>query len=187
LVFNIKLVWAANGQDQDSQINKVKSNKIRLVLEYNYKVTWYDKPIKVDLLKKRNKDVLDSPLNTLRTYFSAMSAGDYDWFYSCWDNESKEEMLEKNLNSGKDEKFWQEAWQKFMKGRILYVDAEVKTGEFIFLKYRLTDIDGKKVTTNSIPFKLSDGKWFATSELAEDPVLNYWDVPELHTQTRVVR
>jgi len=58
---------------------------------------------------------------------------------------------------------------------------------YIFLKYRPSEVKPEKVSTNSIAFKVSEGKWLATSEFSEDPVYNYWNIPELQTQTRIVR
>jgi hypothetical protein len=144
---------------------------------YNYEKFTYSPPIVIAPVV-RDKASYATPEQTLVAHISAMLAGDYDWWFSNWDQRSQVFMQERNKQANRTPADWRAIWAKTLAGQQIVLTERVETGPFgpyVMLVYVLRDKAGKDTFRSTYVAKLEAGRWVGTQELAEDPLFHYYE------------
>ncbi len=137
---------------------------------YQYRVMEYKGRVKLDLVKNESDAKYDTPEDALISLFSAIYAGDYDWWLSSWTKESQKELKEDY--SSKDDLL--EEWKSFYKDNYIALISRIETGKYVLLYYNVASKRNKIKQRRTIAFVKEDDRWLATNELSDDPVFLYW-------------
>ncbi len=167
--------------------------KVVVEEHYPFTVKRYSPAVEVKPVSRESASY-DTPEAAAVSGISAMFAKDFGWFRSTWDQASNALMDERDKAMKRGPEFWMAAWEKAFKNRKALLTERVETGDYVFILYKLVD-EAKRAVAGDAPnqdielitvLKLQDGKWLATQEMAQDPVLLYWKRPEVKLK-RVMR
>ena len=91
-------------------------------------------------------------------------------------------MDRQDKEQGHDTAFWTGAWARAFRGARVELTTRIETGEFVLIAYRLVPLANAATEPIDLVTVLKplDGRWVATQELADDPVLLYWKTPNVH-------
>lgn len=169
------------------------AKKVVVEDQYHFTIRQYSPAVKVKLIT-RDKASYDSPEAAAISAISAMASKDFEWFRSTWDRSSIEIMDKQDKALNHSAEFWVGAWGKAFENRKVELTARIETGDYILIAYKLVkefahsdppDTSGKEIELVTV-LKFQEGKWLATQELSQDPVLLYWKTPEVRPK-RIVR
>jgi hypothetical protein len=149
--------------------------------QYYFTVKQYTQPVPVSLTT-RERAAYDTPEQATMALISAMASQDFDWFRSVWDPAGIKALEERDKKANHDPSFWKHTWARAFANKRVELTTRIETGDYVIIAYRVIAIDvsqpadAMELTT---PLKRENGRWFATQELAEDPVLAYWKTPNV--------
>lgn len=159
--------------------------------EYHFTVRNYSPPVEVKLVRRQDASY-DSPEMAAIAGISAMVAGDFDWFRSTWDKASLAVLEARDKAMNQDQDFWVRTWERAFRNRQVQLTSRIETGEYVLIAYRLVaqlraaddkaEGDIELVTV----LKADNGRWLATQDLSQDPVLAYWKTPDVRPK-RMIR
>ena len=152
--------------------------------EYQFLVREYKPAIEVKPVRREDASY-DTPEMAAIAGISAMVARDFDWFRSTWDKPSQTILAERDAQMKQDASFWIATWERGFANRRIELTARIETGVYVLIAYRLV-AETEKPIELTIVLKSTGGRWLATQELSQDPVLAYWRTPEVRPK-RVVR
>ena len=135
-------------------------------------------------LTTRERAVLPTlPEQATIALISAMASQDFDWFRSVWDPAGIKAMEERDKEVNHDPSFWKQTWARVLENKRVELTTRIETGDYVLIAYRLVAVDASQPATDAMefttPLRRNNGRWFATQELAEDPVLTYWKTPDV--------
>jgi hypothetical protein len=154
----------------------------KLIVEdqYYFTVKPFSPPVPVSLTT-RERAVYDTPEQATMALISAMASQDFDWFRSVWDTAAIKVLEERDKKANHDASFWRQTWARVLANRRVELTTRIETGDYVLIAYRLVALDAAQPATDAMelttPLKRENGRWFATQELAEDPVLAFWKTP----------
>lgn len=137
---------------------------------YRYAESQYTPPVLIPNIPKE-KEALDTPEHAFEAVISAARSLDYAWWLSLWDAKSQV-MFQNDANVNKrDANFWKEHWRSTMQGKTVFLQKRLELVNYVILEYSVDS--GPKPSQALMPavFKLVDGKWRMTQELADSTVL----------------
>lgn len=156
----------------------------KVVAEYQYffTVSRYSSPVPV-AITTRDKASYASPEQATMALVSAMATQDFEWFRSVWDAASVKVLEERDKTTNQDAAFWKNAWARGFANTRVELTTRIETGEYVLIAYRLVPANATTregaATELVTALKADKGRWFATQELADDPVLAYWKTPDI--------
>ena len=189
-VFGLAYSGISYSQDKPAPIYNTKHPVMDKVVSeelYTFAIRTYDPPVRIKPVKQ-NDASYDVPEQAAIAQISAMLAKDFSWFRNTWTKESKIIMENDDKKNNFNKDFWVNAWAKAFRDKDVDLLNYIETGEYVIISYRfvsknkIADSSEKDMELDTV-LKREDGKWLATQELAQDPVLLYWRSPE----TRVKR
>jgi hypothetical protein len=157
-------------------------------LSYSYTHRRYDPPVVLDLSALVTGN--ETPEDAAISLTTAMAVGDYDSFYRGWTPEAQKTMSEEDKKKHRKPDYWTKTWAKGLKGRRVEMRDRVETGKYVIIV--MFSVPAKSDSTEEpaeIPWVLlkdSKGHWWATQDLASDPVLQNWPRPNSVLE-RIVR
>lgn len=163
-------------------ISDYEIKKIIVEEVYYYRIMAYTPPVKVPLYAAEEDKSYKTPEEALISVLSAMFAKDYNWWLSSWTKSSQELNIEEDRKRNITPETWTQIWERDLKGKEVEITHRIEVGSYIILGYSVIDLNEKDVSKRSfesqLVFKLEDGKWLATLDLASDPVKWSWRNPE---------
>jgi hypothetical protein len=156
---------------QNSRFPATKPVQDRFVVEYVYNF-WkqtYQPTVVFKPIAKADAS-LASPEDCFMHQWSAMAAQDFEWWMSGWDEASQEMMAARNKKMKRGPEFWEERWGLAMKDQRILLVERVDTGPFAMLIYKMQDKLGETTMHSMHICKQVGLQWYATQELAEDPM-----------------
>jgi hypothetical protein len=117
-----------------------------------------------------------TPEESCISFFSAMKAGDYEWWLSLWTAKSKELIAERNQQSKRTPQDWVASWNTILKDKQVVLVERLETGPYIILVYSLQSLGpiSKETFRSLYAAKYQDGHWRATQELEKDPFFSHY-------------
>jgi hypothetical protein len=116
-----------------------------------------------------------TPEDLFRRHFGAIRKGDYESFIATWDSSSTAMMAEKDRKAGRGQTYWLERWRTTRLGGEVSLLNLVEYGRYSIYQYRI-EVNGKPFTDSVALVRTADG-WRFTQDLANSPILTYWDAP----------
>ena len=162
-------------------VSAPKVDKVVEVRQFFYRTMAYEPMVRVRPVAKADAGY-DTPEAAAISSISAMLAGDLTWFRSTWDDAARALMENNDRDAGRSADYWPNLWRERLSDKQMHLTHRIETGTYVLIAYRASPVDA----TNTDPaqsFDLItvlhevDGRWVATQELMEDPVLHYWDKP----------
>lgn len=156
-----------------------------LVVEQTYLLTVYklNSPMRLSIDSYPDESLRSSyPYAALQEQFAAMKAGDYARFLRTWTDASQKQMEERNLRMGKSNAFWIDTWKKSLQGVTLELRNVVVYSRFQLLEFAMLNSSGVELAKDTVAFVRDGSRWSMTQELANDPVLIYWNHPQGRVQ-----
>ena len=159
----------------ETLFNTTPAEKGQFIVEYiyNYVIRKYDPAVKFKPIT-REKVSYGTPEECFIAHFSAMYAGDYEWWLSGWDKESQELLKEQDKKMNRTPDDWPEIWRKAMKDDEIKLIERVETGPYVFIVYKMFDQKGIPTFHSMLACRIADGFWKATQELARDPMFHHF-------------
>jgi len=160
--------------------------------KYAFQVRQYDPPPRPPLLDKQ-PEFTASAEQTLISMLSAQAAGNFDWWFACWDAPAQSAILARYGSMDDAKKALLPGFKRFSTLEPSIV-TWVQTGGYIILAYELIErpsreeftannpaapkqtappkkaADLRKETPPPIAFHVGNGTWLATLDLQNDPV-----------------
>ena len=183
IVLVLLLAMAANTLSAQSLKPKFKvSSEVtkQLIVEtiYTYRVMKYEQPVTINLLTKEDQSSYSTPEDAVAAHFSAMYAGNHDWFMNSWTKDSQIKMRERDISLRRTPEFWLDTWKKILPVKTVQLVTRIESGSYVFIEYQLVSRETNQPTFHdTLALKDEDGKWRITQELAADPVLAAWNAP----------
>lgn len=160
------LIWPKIGMTEP------KERKFTITKHYWYREQMYDPPVNIEFLQE-SPAFHSGPEALLISQISAMKALNYDWWLNTWDSVSKLKIIDRVTKLDKSKEVWRNQWQnKFEDKKVLMV-RWIETGTYVILTYKLVASNNEQ-KESAVVFKLDEGKWVATLDLEDDPVLRYF-------------
>jgi len=153
--------------------------KVYEKLSYSYTHSKYNPAVVLDLsaLVTRN----DTPEDAAISLTTAMAVGDYNSFYRGWTPEAQKTMSETDNAKHHSPEYWTKTWAKGLRGRRVEMRDRVETGKYVIIDMFSVPLHSDSPEDlGEFPWVLvkdSKGHWWATQDLAEDPVLQNWPRP----------
>ena len=175
---------------QESRYKMTPPERLRLFekLIYSYTHRKYDPPVVVDLSKEVTRN--DTPEDAAISLTSAMATGDYAGFLRGWTPEARKVTAEMDKSNHQTPEDWTKLWASALKDRRVEMRDRVDTGKYVIIDMISVPLNSSSSEDlGEIPWVLvedSKGHWWATQDLASDPVLKDWPRPNSEMQ-RVVR
>jgi hypothetical protein len=191
--------------------NKINEKIIlkKVIVEYrrNIKVTIFENPIAITKMKEKSTK-FQNPQQLAGAMFSAMAAGDFDWWLSLWSLESRDLMLRHYKEQGRKPVDITKNWAGTITERPIELVGKAEfTREkrnFTLLRYRIpqrnligiNDRNGHSTELGRQDFfgtlvmkQADDLYWEASQDLVSDPMLTddaeLWDKNK--TEIRIIR
>jgi hypothetical protein len=158
---------------QDFATSGPERGKFVVEYVYNYVSRHYVRPVQVVPVDAGAADY-SSPERAAIAHFSAMRAGDYDWWLSGWDAASQAQIEARNAELGRTADDWAGIWAKAMKGESVFLLERVETGPYVFIVYEMRNADGEVTLRSIYACKRVGGEWRATQDLAQDPMFHHY-------------
>lgn len=152
---------------------------------YRYRERMYDPPVKVNLLQEAPQSY-SGPEAVLIAQISAMRRLDFDWWFNTWDEVSKKKIVERGQGTDKSKDVWLKKWKEEFSTAEAVLLRWIETREYVIVTYQLPSISSSKQKEIPAAFKLANGRWSATLDLENDPVLLYFGEGKARIE-RVVR
>ncbi len=169
-------------QNAQPRLTDPEIKKVVISNSYYFTIRYYRPPLKVTPITSATASYLTPQLAAV-AFISAMSSGDFTWWRSIWTKDSNALMDKVDKEQSQPPDFWVGKWRQIFSGRDTYLDAQIQTGEFFIMVYRTvtpgTDLSKPSNDELAVPFKKDGNRWYATQELSEDPVLLYWNMPDI--------
>lgn len=145
---------------------------------YYYTVAPYE-PVVVVPAVTRAEATYRTPEEAAIASVSAMRTLDFEWFRELWDPASQRVLEARDRSLGQTPQFWKEAWQRaFAQHTRVELTHRIRTDDYVLISYRLVNpanpADSLEMMT---ALKRQDGRWWATQDLAHDPIPGYWNKP----------
>jgi len=162
----------------------------KVVAEYHYffTVNRYTSPVPV-AITTRDKASYSSPERATIALISAMATQDFEWFRSVWDAASIKVLDERDKKGNQDAAFWKNAWARAFANARVELTTRIETGDYVLIAYRLVPANATAPQSDNgelvTALKADKGRWFATQELADDPVLTYWKTPDVRVKRTI--
>ena len=162
----------------------------KVVAEYQYffTVNRYTSPVPVTITS-REKASYSSPERATVALISAMATQDYEWFRSVWDATSTKVLEERDRQANQDAAFWKSAWARGFAAARVELTTRIETGDYVLIAYRLVPLNAPGPQADNLELitalKADKGRWFATQELAGDPVLSHWKTPDVRVKRTI--
>jgi hypothetical protein len=162
----------------------------RVVAEYQYffTVNRYTSPVPV-AITTRDKASYSSPELAAMALISAMATQDFEWFRSVWDIASVKRLEERDKAANQDPSFWKNAWARAFANTRVELTTRIETGDYVLIVYRIVPANATSAQSEGVELttalKSEKGRWFATQELADDPVLSYWKTPDVRVKRTI--
>lgn len=150
-----------------------KPGKFTVEYIYNYVERKYSPEISFSAVARKDASYA-SPEDAFISHFSAMTAGDYDWWISGWTPDSRASIEARNKRLSRSAKDWQVIWARALKDQRVKMVARVETGPYVFIVYKMFDKAGKLTMYSMYACKKEGDKWLATEELAEDLMFQHF-------------
>jgi len=136
---------------------------------YDYAYSTYSPqvtlPVVANALAKR-----DTPEAALIAFYSAMRTGDYDAWLACWDEASKKRFAQEATTLKHDAAFWKKYFSDvFSQRKTTMLVDRVETQNYVILD---TQLSGPTPLRAPTVFKLVNGEWLATNDLADNAILS---------------
>jgi hypothetical protein len=154
----------------------------------HYKYSWqlYDPPVPIKYLE--NAPASNStPEEALISQLSALHKRDYKWWLESWDQSSREELLHQQQASGEPIAIWFKSIQPTNISEKCSLNKWIVRHQYVILRYGCRDSISRAMEPElAVALKKDRGHWFATLDLALDPIFKYADGtnPELHVTPR---
>ena len=152
-----------------------------LVVEttHPFELREFTPPLEMSASKQSTaKGEVAHPEDTLRAYFEALKAGDYERFMSLWSNESQAYMREQDRAAGRTPEFWRSLWSKTFVGRRVMLTHWINYGPYVLIQFRIGDLRPDKTNENILVLKQdAPSIWKLTQELRDDQFLTGWNEP----------
>lgn len=176
IIFIISLSKANSNQVTTKWPKIILTNAVekefRMVNNYQYRERMYDPPVEVMFLSAEPENY-SGPEAVFLSQMSAMKALDYNWWLNTWDSVSRKKIIETDQKLNRSIDTILKEWKKrFTSNRVEYV-RWIESGKYVILTYKITPFKGKQ-KEYPLVFKLWEGRWAATMDLEEDPVLLYF-------------
>lgn len=166
-----------------------EKQKVVEELTYYYEVSSYAPAIPVDITKTANAS---TPEGAAMQLLEAMHSQDFDRWLRLWTPESQELMKSQYKKNGTGPEVFKNGWAKVFSGHTVALTKKVETGPYVIVVAAFSPAGGAASDPSAKPFEMEfvfkqvNGNWAATQDMASDPVLNNWKVPNSVTR-RVVR
>jgi hypothetical protein len=183
-----QLTLAQDGRAPKSEFKTKPVKQKQLVVEYVYsfRELEFERPVQLTPLKSSSQASYVSPELAVLSHFSAMYAKDYQWFQNTWSRESQKLNSESDKKQNHTPQFWTDLWVKVLTDKRVELTHRIETGKYVLIIYRLVPTSGGPATfEDSLALTNEDGRWVLTQELANDPLLTYWNAPELRVRKTV--
>jgi len=150
---------------------------------YPLKVQQYSPNKKLVLLADQAKASYSHPEETLQAHFSAMAELNFEWFLTTWDSQSANQITKKNRELNRDSSYWTGLWKKMLAGRDVELTHWVNYGRYVLIAYRIKAMNAtEKEFSDTVALTKEGNYWKLTQELANDPILTYWNAPSGRVQ-----
>ena len=159
----------------------------QLVIEYVYsfREIEFERPVQLTPISAAQA-LYTSPEMAILSHFSAMYAKDYQWFQTTWSKEAQRLNEESNKKENHTPQFWIDLWGKVLADKRVEITHRIETGKYVLIRYRLVPKSGGPATFEDlVAFTNEDGRWVLTQELASDPLMTYWNAPDLRIRKTV--
>lgn len=105
-----------------------------------------------------------------------------------WDVPSRDLMLQRDQERGRDASFWRDVWAKgFEPFDEFRLTRRVDVGEAVIVEFRAAGgTSAEPLYLDVVLVKNDAGEWRPTQTLRENPVLLYWREPGTRTEKVVV-
>lgn len=124
----------------------------------------------------RSAASFDRPEDAMVAHFSAMLAGDFEWFMSTWTAPSQALMRSRDQQRARKPAYWTGLWSKVYAGRRIELLNRIDYGEYVLIEYGLyapgEQSPGFRDTVATVK---ENGRWKLTQELAREPILANWN------------
>jgi hypothetical protein len=136
---------------------------------YDYAYSTYSPQVTLPVVAK-DLAKRATPEDALIAFYSAMRAGDFNAWLACWDDTSQKRFTEEAKTLKHDEAFWKKYFSDAFSTRKTTVLVDrIETQMYVILDTQLSGPTPLRVPT---VFKLVDGEWKATNDLANNAILS---------------
>lgn len=155
------------GSSYKKTIPKQESLKAGVTV-YEYKISYYEPPVKVNFVKDRSSASYDTPEEAFISFHSAVNAVDFDWWFDSFDQNRQNELLEKKRKDYEEYKSYKlKRDSDDLKKKPIELKAYIQYKDYVLLESLVTPSD-KAPYKRIIPFKFENGRWKVS--LDKEPV-----------------
>lgn len=152
------------------KITKPDEKEFTTITHFVYREMKFDPPVLIQPIAKA-AERYGTAEEAMVSRVSAMMALEYEWFMTTWDSASRKLTVERDQAAGRTKDFWLQQWKDMFRFARVKLVRRIETREYVILTYHLVTPEGKDIGQGiEFPavFKISDGRWAATQDLAAD-------------------
>jgi len=141
----------------------------------------YTPPVPVLSTVGAERSPLDTPEDAALAHFGSILEGNYEHWLALWDETSREGMIKRNTENGRDATFWKKRWRKsFGPFSTFELTRRVDTDAFVIIVLRASGADDERDDRflDTILKRDPQGKWRPTNSFGRDPIPANWRFPE---------
>ena len=139
--------------------------------DYYYTQSQYEPPVTLKPLAKEAA-VYTTPEDTFIAQFSAMLAGDYDWWFSTFAEDAQKQIKANDEQNKQTPADWVARWKR-AQSELQFTLLERKvSGPYAIIVYR-AGVTPQNTIKFSAVFKRENGKWLATQDMQDDGLAKY--------------
>jgi len=139
--------------------------------DYYYTEAKYDPPVTMKPVTKEAA-VYTTPEDTFIAQFSAMIAGDYDWWFSTFAADAQKQIKADDEANKRQPTDWIARWKKALPEMQITLLERKVSGAYVIIVYRAGVTPANTIQFSTV-FKLENGKWLATQDLQDDGLAKY--------------
>jgi hypothetical protein len=177
----------AQGLPSRYPLSQPKIEKISMEDVYYFTVSNYEPRVRV-LFVSPSTASYGTPEDAAVALISAVVSGEYQWWRSVYSQSANAVMDKDDKESSRTPEVWKQLWKERLSGKDAYLTTRIETGDYVIVAgvfIMPNDPEGQTVKMQ-VAFKHEGSRWFATQDLADDPVLMYSDNPDVKIK-RVMR
>ena len=161
-------------------------DKVTIIQNYYFQVRAYTPPVPVSPSADEDTLSLDTPEGSALAHYTSILRGDYERFLSNWDETSRQGIIKRNTERGRDDEFWKGIWREaFESYTTCALTRRVDSDAFVIIEFRCLDAEDERddLVLDLALKEDANGEWRPTNSLASDPVCLYWRNPETPIET----
>ena len=178
LIFSvINILMSATQNRPDTKVVSEGNREIVAESIYRFSVSRYQPPILVTPSTELRRCTHQDPEEEIHSMISAMSHLDFESWIECWSTASRP----KSDQTAREQLV--EAWKRVVRGNVAVLQYRIATGDYVLIEYLIIPPNSSvehippDAITSTITFEKTQTGWFATNDLAADPVRLFWKTP----------